>query len=701
MNIETLIALLVGASSVLQIAVVLQRRGWAARGFVALLLVNFLAAAGAALNQGSGVLLFAAVALFCVLVIIPGLLGLLARNAMRRGDFNGAIRLVGFRQHLQPWLGLEREKQLLEGLKLLHEGRGDEAIENARIQLAAGLHGRARQALVERLLTLYVVAQRFDEAHQLFEAEGGLALVSMSPGIAATMVRALGEEGRFEEAARCQGALEKSPGALDPRLAGLVNGARLSFLAHLGCVAALRPLLDEESNVLPGATPARRMLWEGLARQRAGEDDHAQALWREAASQEQDPQAAELARRRLSQVSMLRAPRPLSEETSALVTLVAERAGAYRALPVQRRAFIESAPATALLLVAIVAIHFAATTFSGGTQDPWVLVRLGANFRPVTLVAEPWRLISSMFLHADWLHLGLNAYALYLLGRFAEHLFGTARFWSIYVISGVAGAVTSAALGDGLLSVGASGAIFGLLGAALVGLHALRGQVPDGWRRQLSVNLVVVVALQLAIGFRFEMIDNAAHLGGLAGGLIAALLLGVVQKRAGRFARLRGFFVGALAIMLLASVTLAGAATLASDLDRTLASIPRKTLRRMGLKVPCPVHWFVLDQRGGLSLQDPLLEYQRTLLVLPPQGLTPSAKRMSLLEMAREGDRIMAEKLGQTEGLRKLEHSTVQPERIAADLYRSEVRLLVGENLLYQSHYFKRVGDALLTLGPS
>ena len=124
---------------------------------------------------------------------------------------------------------------------------------------------------------------------------------------------------------------------------------------------------------------------------------------------------------------------------------------------------------------------------------------------------------SSMFLHAGFIHLALNMLSLYFLGAFVEVAFGRGRFLALYLTSGLAGGIAYLYFGafDGP-AVGASGAIFGLLGGVL-GYSLRRGTF--SWQNPLIRQLLILTALNLYIGFSVANISNTAHIGGLLGGL--------------------------------------------------------------------------------------------------------------------------------------------------------------------------------------
>ena len=146
---------------------------------------------------------------------------------------------------------------------------------------------------------------------------------------------------------------------------------------------------------------------------------------------------------------------------------------------------------------------------------------------------EYYRFLTSMFLHGGLLHIGFNAWALYALGPETERIYGTARFLVIYFVAGLAGGVASYAL-SAYPAVGASGAIFGLIGALAVFYYLSRELLGRAARQQFG-SLITVIMINLFIGFSSGgLIDNFAHLGGLAGGALIGWLLAprfVVDER--------------------------------------------------------------------------------------------------------------------------------------------------------------------------
>lgn len=156
-----------------------------------------------------------------------------------------------------------------------------------------------------------------------------------------------------------------------------------------------------------------------------------------------------------------------------------------------------------------------------------VLALLGANNINFLKSGEIWRLLSYMFLHGSLIHLLVNMYSLYLIGTQIENYYGKTKYIIIYIISGICGGLLSAVgIGANSISVGASGAIFGLLGAlAYFGYHyrLYLGNV-------LKTQIIPVIAINLLIGVMLTGIDNFCHIGGLVGGIFASMALGVEGK---------------------------------------------------------------------------------------------------------------------------------------------------------------------------
>ena len=163
---------------------------------------------------------------------------------------------------------------------------------------------------------------------------------------------------------------------------------------------------------------------------------------------------------------------------------------------------------------------------------PWSLshadpLAWGANFGPATQDGQWWRLLSAAFVHFGWVHVGVNMWALWDVGRLLEGVLGRWRYALLYLGAGAVGNLLSLAVqGNVRVTGGASGAIFGLYGALIVFLWRERRQIdPDEFRWLFTV-AIAFSGLMLALGFFIPAIDNAAHAGGfLAGALLGSLLV--------------------------------------------------------------------------------------------------------------------------------------------------------------------------------
>ena len=161
-----------------------------------------------------------------------------------------------------------------------------------------------------------------------------------------------------------------------------------------------------------------------------------------------------------------------------------------------------------------------------GSTDNYTLLIFGANVDTLTKNGDYYRLFTSMFLHIGILHLLCNMYSLYIIGKEVENVFGKVKYLIIYLLSGIAGSILSLAFNHNTICAGASGAIFGLLGAFLYFGYYYRTYLGA----TLTRSIIPVIVLNLIIGFTSSGIDNAAHIGGLVGGILIAMAVGVPDK---------------------------------------------------------------------------------------------------------------------------------------------------------------------------
>ncbi|MBI4512417.1 MAG: rhomboid family intramembrane serine protease [Deltaproteobacteria bacterium] len=535
-----------------------------------------------------------AVLAYVFLVMVPALLRSLAQQALMRDRIGLALRLLKFREYLQPGLPSQRERETVQTIAQVRAGMADQALTALNAERRAIEEPILRRALDERIVLTLLYARRLPDAAAHFERTLDAVAGPTSAKLLVELVRAYGELGDFDGAARVLGRLEESLGTSEPPVLLLLYRARLSFLAPLGRVAEVEAMLSP-----PGAmgdmSAAARSYWIGVAKLSRGDREGARVLLAEAVKRAgRDQRARELAETALARVD--RAPFEivsLSGETLALADkigqLVAAPSAEARMANRFRRVARGAAPVTLSLIAVNVLVAVAVRLLLGPSEEDAVLLRAGANFKPAVAAGEWFRLLTSTVLHAGPVHLLVNMLGLWVLGRFVEPVFGRVRFFAIYLLAGWAGAGASFALGRGVLSVGASGALMGLLGAAIIDLVLHRRAYPEGWRRSILEVLLVVAIVQLVIDLQVEMIDQSAHLGGfLSGGLLGALIS--PRGRPGSTRAIR--MVAALLVV----VSVVGLGHASWGLSRKLWPGRWERWAAEGVSIEVPASWTPLDQ---------------------------------------------------------------------------------------------------------
>lgn len=181
-------------------------------------------------------------------------------------------------------------------------------------------------------------------------------------------------------------------------------------------------------------------------------------------------------------------------------------------------------PIVTYLLIAINVIIYFASILAGSYNE--ILSKFAIS-APLIRGGQYYRLLTGCFLHGNIFHLAFNCYALYVIGTQMESYLGKAKYLIVYLFSGISGALFSMIFGSpNALSIGASGAIFGLMGSMVYfGFHyrVFLGNV-------IKSQIIPLIVLNLVIGFLSNGIDNAAHVGGLVGGMLSTMALGIKYK---------------------------------------------------------------------------------------------------------------------------------------------------------------------------
>ena len=197
--------------------------------------------------------------------------------------------------------------------------------------------------------------------------------------------------------------------------------------------------------------------------------------------------------------------------------------------------FRSKVPYITYLLVGINIILYIMPLLTGKYDE---LINLCAVYGPAVKNGEYYRLLTGIFLHGNIIHLGFNCYALYIIGSQIESFLGKFKYLIIYLFSGLMGALFSVLLGGNYVSIGASGAIFGLMGALVCFGYYYRVYLGNVVKTQI----IPLIIFNLALGFMMNGIDNFAHIGGLLGGILITRSLGVKDKTT-TFEKVNGWII--------------------------------------------------------------------------------------------------------------------------------------------------------------
>lgn len=265
----------------------------------------------------------------------------------------------------------------------------------------------------------------------------------------------------------------------------------------------------------------------------------------------------------------------------------------------------EDRPMTKVTLGLMVAVYAMVGLLAGGTSvlapSMYTLIHFGANFDPYVLDGQVWRLVTALFLHGDLLHLGFNAYALWVIAPLLENSFGKARFVILFMVAGIVSCLVSFGWGFasvelshyiGFLhgsilrpSVGMSGAITGLLGAGVAAGRKVKNPAGD----QISKTLFRWMAFIVVFGLVMPGIDNAAHLGGFVAGLALGYLLPLRDRASSTAGFAYATLAAMLAVVAVGSLAIQGISLppdMAHDSKFYPTSVFGSTLRKMDAEDP-------------------------------------------------------------------------------------------------------------------
>lgn len=526
----------------------------------------------------------------CMLVVGPLVRGI-ARRFAAAERIGIATRLLDVAELLAPGSGVAEEKALLGAMKEIREGRVEQTVD-ALTAAKYNAPADARLVIDERIAMLYLAAYRWrdaiDHAEQHLMSNDNetrttgdqLSLrdaLGIAPPVWVELLGAYGRTGNLDQAARMMARLEAVCRGREDA-AHWIHRARMMFLALAGRPDAVRVLLEPRRarHMSKGA----RTYWVAVAYQHYGDREAATVAYEKARG------AARGRPRALIDEALAKLDGARRVELSPEATqIVAEIEASPLPGPIQ---FARSrAPwATWGLTISLLAVAGVIALAVGPSSDPGVLLRVGAMVRGRVDDGEWWRLVSCIFIHVGSIHLAVNVIGLFFLGRILEELFGTARTAAIYFGSGLAGALASFLAAPAGISAGASGAIFGILGAVFIELTVHRDRYRQAWKRGMWGALVVVTLAQVAVGFLYPVIDQWAHGAGLIGGIV----LGTVLSPNVSWAKLGGHVARGFAIVCV-GLTIATAVFVAQTPLAAALDGPRVRRELGELAITIPESW--------------------------------------------------------------------------------------------------------------
>ena len=566
-------------------------------------------------------------ALFCATVIVP----LFLRRLVHRRLLVGRLASAQFFQTVIAWLTWGRVQPLFAGIerieRLIRSELGNPTAQGYARRLLLPLQGAfTRSSFHGAQVEALVALQQYKEAEALCREHFAEGKLKPSLSLRFALATALAEMGKVDRASAClrrAAETEETPSALDVR----------PFLAYMHVFACggrsddVEYLLAQTGRLTALLPPAYPHLWRGMALMRAVRRDAAETAFARARAclRPADELLGRLIERHSAAppaAGQATVPPAASYALDALrrnleLTPASPAASSRRWRPLVTYGFI----------AATVVVWFM-TERAGSSTDARTLLRFGANMPALVMHGQWWRLVSSVFLHVGMMHLVFNAYACYLFGSFVERTSGRWSTFTVLVLSGAGGSAASALFssyfGRNTISAGASGAVFGLLGAAIVIVLRLPGYFSRRQRRFYAFNLIFIAAANVVFGLLEQNVDNLAHAGGFASGLLCgmALMSRISNKASSPAWPLAAFF----SIILLASSAVGSLYNLSTG-GYPHRFPPMKSVSgpKGRWRITVPVFWEQVVKGESVAFSDPfgprleIREGARTRLLVPPR----------------------------------------------------------------------------------
>lgn len=457
---------------------------------------------------------------WAILVVGPSLLFRVVQKNMFRQQFGRARKWAIAAMCLHPADGLRQYPALLNAFELARLGRMEEAQQILlRYEAIPGWIGQSAGLYLKRLRGEW--ESILENCSQIPDSALGRSADRLS-----LYLRALGELGKLNEMVQAFAKFKKALQHLPKNLRDLT---RLYVYSFAGKTDMVKTLLSGSLAQFP---PDIRETWIGTAELAAGEVQEGRRRL-EALRDAGDALTRVVVQQRLS--------RPVAVASQTLIPpsikVLEEDQQAY-----SHEARFESvsqasyAPVVTYALIAANIVVFFVEVLLGGSTDARTLWRMGALMPSLVRQGEWWRMIAAQFLHYGWVHLAMNMLALYVLGPFVEREFKRIRYFLLYLLSGAGSMLTIMMLTyagrlNNDFTVGASGSIFGLIGASAAIL--LYGWIREGAavaRRRLGYILLIIV-LQAVFDLMTPQVSFTAHIGGAIFGFVIGVAMIITAGR--------------------------------------------------------------------------------------------------------------------------------------------------------------------------
>ena len=434
---------------------------------------------------------------------IPWLLEGIARQLFNRGRMAIAVRLMSLRAILMPGSGLVEQQQVLYGILILEQKGVDAALAYFRKLVKKLAHQQDETEIMamvhEQIVSMLFYDLRWDEGIAYYEGRFQRGYAAMRPMFALGLLRAYGEAGKLDHAAKLLHALEEGPLATDPRAMDLLGQARLTFLAYAGSVNAIDQILGKANHYkILGLSQASGAFFYGIALARDGQIHRAKAELQRVHTLASPKEERMVAASKFT-LAQLRENQgiTLEPELRRYVKLVGERL--YQLLQTSQR-IVYKGPAWATLGLMVSFIAGYLLTISRLPAGMMGLASVGALSSDLWQAGLWWRAITANFLHIELVGVAINIYAVWLSGQMLERVLGTSRTALIAIWGGVFGMVMAAVLTPDTTTLlgGSHGMTTALIVGALWTLVPMRSpKLSSKQRKGMALTFVFLLGAQI------------------------------------------------------------------------------------------------------------------------------------------------------------------------------------------------------------